>query len=159
MIDKLFNDITCCKIIFFLLLMTMLIIILLVMIIYYLVVKNRLIEGVCTRLFYEKKTLESKIKDLSDYKRDISKTFNILDNELNMINNHIISQPIRVKTPVNYVLDKNIMENLIESENEETVENKIEETVENKIEETVENKIEETKGIIIDVEDYSNYKI
>jgi DNA-directed RNA polymerase subunit E'/Rpb7 len=35
----------------------------------------------------------------------------------------------------------------------------MEETVENKMEETVENKIEETKGIIIDVEDYSNYKI
>lgn len=38
---------------------------------------------------YENSRIKSRVKDLQSYKNDVSKTFNILDNELLMINDHL----------------------------------------------------------------------
>lgn len=44
------------------------------------------------RLFEENMRIKARIEDLEIYKRDISKTFEILDNELVVINQHIQRQ-------------------------------------------------------------------
>ena len=144
----------------------MLIIVLLI-VIYYLIKKYNFLKNLYIKLFYEKKTLEIKVEELQDYKRDISKTFNILDNELNMINKHIKEPVTKVKTPINYVLNKNILKDLIdEDESEKEINNEKEETKINEEEETKineeEKKINEEDGkvyIFNGDDEYADYKI
>ena len=76
----------------------MIYILILVSLLYYFYTKNKLYEYKIAELFYDNKLLDNKVRDLEDYKRDISKTFKILDQDLVVINNHIKS---RDNTPSN----------------------------------------------------------
>lgn len=154
----------------------MIIIITIILVIAYSLYENyQILEKTCTKLFYENKTLRSRLSDLYDYKRDITKTFKILDNELSMISEHIQPiQQIRVKEPLNYVLDKTIMKDLIEEPQNNTLEprnNTIEELQNNTIKEPRNNtlktstqhhkepEIEELKTFNVQEQIYSEYKL
>lgn len=137
----------------------MIIVIILVSIVFYIFNKYKVLEKLYTNLINEKTLLISEINHLQEYKRDITKTFRILDNELGVINEHINIQKPQIKmTPINYVLDTNIIDTLIQSDKE-----KKNEEIENKNEENEEiegkNEIEVGRMRVFDEDiNYEDYK-
>ena len=73
-------------------------------------------------LWIENQKLRTSVKELQSYKIDVSKTFKILDTELNLINEHIKT---REETATNYnnisLLTPNILNTLMDNMNQEDV--------------------------------------
>jgi hypothetical protein len=88
----------------------------------------------CSEVHLENQKLKNRLKDLQSYKNDVSKTFQILDNELVMINDHIskkqMEQPTQPTQPTQQVqyeghsnvsmLTPELLRSLFSSMNQET---------------------------------------
>lgn len=114
------------------------------------------------KVYIDNKNMKTRINDLESYKNDISKTFNVLDKELLIINNHLQNRNNNEnKTLSNFdtgsakvsIITPELLHTLLnESDNE--IENKTNKT-ENKIED-IEDKHNEIENKIEDIEDKYN---